>query len=379
VESATARVYIQSPKWFIRPQNTDWRYTRFTIPRIHEFAPECSFYAANSNSTLFHANRRYLRLLACRKLNLDIRLDHGSVLDRREFAHSGCDFVFCHDDFPRNAESIPVVWQNSILDPAMVKARGASEDALAAEYARKRIGFEKARLVQVSTRAEEVRLGTWFPEIAEKFVAIPFFLPDVQSISSENLEEKVNRSGILRCLFVGHEAKRKGLARVYDAISGLPQHIQNRVHLTVVSSQTDGRIPTPAFPNLKVCDALPHDQVQELIRQSDVLLMPSLFESYGLVYLEAMAQGTIPIVPDWEVQRELVDYGNAGIIFKSDSFEISQALQSLYNDIDLRRRLAFKAKERFEEHFAPAVVAKKFRSMFQRIIQTSSPSKAHCT
>jgi glycosyltransferase involved in cell wall biosynthesis len=369
VENTTTRIYIQTPKWFIRPRNTDWRYTRFIIPRIHEFAPECSFYAANSNSTLFHANHRYLRLLADRKLHLDIRSDHGSVLDRREFAHSRCDLVFCHDDFPRNAESIPVVWQNSILDPAMVKARGASEDALAEEYARKRIGFEKACLVQVSTRAEAVRLSTWFPEIADKFVAIPFFLPNAQSISSENLEDKVARAGMLHCLFVGHEAKRKGLARVYDAISGLPHHIQNKVHLTVVSSQTDGQIPAPSLPNLKVSDALPHDQVQKLIRESDVLLMPSIFESYGLVYLEAMAQGTIPVVPDWEVQRELVDYGKAGIIFKSDPVEISQALQSLYNDIDLRRRLAFSAKERFEEHFAPFVVAKKFSSMFQRAIR----------
>ena len=370
MENTAVRVYVQSPKWFIRPRNTDWRYTRFMIPRIHEFAPECSFYAANSNSTLFHANRRYLRLLAGRKLHLNIRPDHNSVLDRREFARSHCDLVFCHDDFPSNAESIPVVWQNSILDPAMVKARGASENALAAEYARKRIGFEKARFVQVSTQAEAVRLSAWFPQIADKFVAIPFFLPDVQPISSESLEEKVKRTGVLRCLFVGHEAKRKGLARVYDAFSGLPHDIQNRVHLTVVSSQTDGRIPAPALPNLKVSDALPHEQVQRLIRESDVLLMPSLFESYGLVYLEAMAQGTIPVVPDWEVQRELVDYGKAGIIFKSDPVEISQALQSLYNDIDLRRHLAFNARERFEQHFAPSVVAKKLSSMFQQAVQT---------
>ena len=370
MESTTTRIYVQTPKWFIRPHNTDWRYTRFTIPRIHEFAQECLFYAANSNSILFDAHRRYLMQLVGRKFRLGIGPGHSSVLDRREFGYSGCNLVFCHDEFPRNAESIPVVWQNSILDPAMVKARGISEDALAAEYARKRIGFEKACLVQVSTRAEEVRLGTWFPEIADRFVAIPFFLPDAQSISSEKLEEKVKRTGILRCLFVGHEAKRKGLARVYDAVSGLPSNIKNRVHLTVVSSQTDGRIPPPPLPNLKLSDALPHDQVQRLIRESDVLLMPSFFESYGLVYLEAMAQGTIPVVPDWEVQRELVDYGKAGIIFKSDPVEISQALQNLYNDIDLRRRLAFGAKERFEQHFAPSVVAQKFSSMFRRAVQT---------
>ena len=74
-------------------------------------------------------------------------------------------------------------------------------------------------------------------------------------------------------------------------------------------------------------------------------------------------------MPNWG-QRELVVYSKAVIIFKSDPAELSQALQSLYNDIDLRKRLAFNAKERFEQYFAPSVVAKKLSSMFQRLIQT---------
>ncbi|HVJ07683.1 MAG TPA: glycosyltransferase family 4 protein [Acidisarcina sp.] len=371
------KVYIQTPKWFLRPRNTDWRYTRFSIPRIHEFEPDCTFYPAQSNATTFHVNARYARHVLYRKLRLPFAEDPHSVLDQKEFARSGSHVVFCHDDFPRNASGIPVVWQNSILDPAMTLARGVSQNELDIEYEVKKGGFHEAAAVQVSTEAERERLGQWFPEIADKFVAVPFFLPNVKTIDPSRMQEKIERSGPLRCLFVGHEAQRKGLGRVYAAMEGLPLSIQKQIHLTVISAQTDGTIAAPSLPNLHVAGAVTHAQVLELMRDSDVFLMPSYFESYGLVYLEAMAQGTIPVVPDWEVQREIVDYGRAGIVTSGDAADLAASLEHLCDDATLRTRLAASALQRFEQHLAPAVVAKKYSSLFHRTaLQRGNPESS---
>lgn len=102
------------------------------------------------------------------------------------------------------------------------------------------------------------------------------------------------------------------------------------------------------------------------MRESDVLVMPSLFESFGLVFLEAMAQGTIPIAPDWEVQREIVDYGRAGIITSGNAEEIALKLEQLFDDADLRIRLATSAKLRFLRRFSAPIVADKYASVFKR-------------
>ena len=362
----TTRVYIQSPKWFIRPRNTDWRYVRHMIPRISEYVQDCWFYLANSSYATIQANLHYARLSLCHRLKISSGKDGGSYLDRKDLIQSGCEVVFCHEAFPKNADSVPVIWQNSILDPQMALAYGASEQSLAREREAKARGFEKAVAVQVSTEAERARLGQSFPQFADKFVAIPFFLPDVMGISRDGLDEKIERGGPLRCLFVGHEAQRKGLARVYSAIERLPPGLQRQIRLTVISRQSDGRISAPPLPNLKVIDEAPHDQVLQFMRDSDVLLVPSLFESYGLAFIEAMAQGTIPVVPDWEVQREIVDYGKAGMITSGDPAHLSSILECLCIDGDLRRSLAICARQRFEKNFAPSIVAAQYALMFSQ-------------
>ncbi|HET7104889.1 MAG TPA: glycosyltransferase family 4 protein [Terracidiphilus sp.] len=360
------KVYIQTPSWFIRPRNTDWRYTRFNIPRLSNFIPECEFHLSRSRAVALDANARYLKGILRHRLHIPFKPDAASHLDRQEFLCSGCDLVYCHDSFPGNADSIPIVWQNSILDPEMKRARGDSEEDIGRESATKKLCFAMAARVQVSTEAECVRLSRWFPELADKFVAVPFFLPDVRPIAEDDASKKFAPKDGLRCLFVGHEARRKGLARVYAAFSCLPPRIQRRLHLTVVSAQTDGKIEAPSLPNLRVCGALPSPRVQDLLRESDVLLMPSFFESYGIIFLEAMSQAAIPVVPDWEVQREIVDYGAAGIVTSGDPLEIARKLEELLDDGNLRIALATNARKRFETSYAPEVVAEKFRSLFHR-------------
>lgn len=362
-------IYIQSQPWFIRPRNTDWRYTRFSVPRIAEFEPSCRFHAARSQLVALDCNWRYARHVLARRLHLPQAPNRGSLLDRSEFARSGCQVVFCHDDFPRNADGIPVVWQNSILDPEMESARGATPDQLAAQRAEKEIGFRKARFVQVSTEAERVRLSAWIPQLADRFVAIPFFMPNVHSLDEAALQAKLAGTGPLRCVFVGHEARRKGLARVYDAFAALPSSLRQRIHLTVVSRQSDGHIATPALPNLTVHTMLPFPETQQLIRQCNVLVMPSHYESFGLVYVEAMAQGTIPIAPNWEVQREIVDQGRAGILTSGDPHDLVRWLQHLSEDHDYRMQLAQRAWQRFHSHFTPQIVARKYCNLFHSAAQ----------
>lgn len=361
------RVYILAPRWFLRPGNTDWAYTRLTLPRITEFAPDCEMYPSRSLVTALRVNLRYASRFAQRRLRTEWKCEPDLRLDREEFNRSRCDLVFCHDEYPSNAQSLPVVWQNSILDPRMGFANGRSAEEMKIEFTKKESGFKAAAAVLVSTAAERDRLRQWFPKMAEKFVAIPFFLPDVHPIAAAEWEQKASLRLPLRCLFVGHEARRKGLQRVYDALLHLPAAVRGQIHLTVVSRHRDGTVRAPNVPNLRIESSVSNREVLQLMRSSHVLLMPSHFESYGLVFLEAMAYGTIPVVPDWEAQREIVANGAAGIITTGDPKEIAFALERLCEDEVFRRVLSWNALRRFEQCFEPSLVGRKLHSLFRRV------------
>jgi len=342
------------------------------IPRISEFIPDCRFYPAQSGIETLRSNWRVARSVLYRNLKISQRQNYESILDRKEFFRSGCDAVFCHDGFPKNAQSIPVIWQNSILDPEMSIAYGRTKGQIAIECEMKREGFVESAAVQVSTEAERVRLGGLFPDIADKFVAIPFFLPGVIPIEPMALEEKNSRDGQLRFLFVGHEARRKGLTRVYAAMERLPDSIRKRIHLTVVSRFSDGAIRVPPFPNIQIVGEASHGRVMHLMRESDVFLMPSYFESYGFVFLEAMAQGTVPVVPNWEVQREIVDHGKAGVITSGDADDLAHSFERLCDERDWRAQLSANANRRYLEHYTPSVVAAKYGLLFRQFSRFNS-------
>jgi glycosyltransferase involved in cell wall biosynthesis len=258
------------------------------------------------------------------------------------------------------------VWQNAVLDPAMLSAGSMTDQQFDRLVALKRTGFEQSAVVQLATEAERARHARDFPDLADRFHAVPFFVPDAAAIPLDVLERKLDCSETLKCLFVGHEARRKGLDRVFQALLRLGAEARKRVQLTVVSKLTDGHIAIQPPPGVRMLPTMPHWQVMQLMRDSDVFVMPSRFESYGLVFLEAMSQGTIPVVPDWEVQRELVDQGAAGVVTSGSAEHLASVLSQLMGDRDLRRRLSLAAHSRFVKEFEPRVVAQRFASCMSR-------------
>ncbi len=89
------------------------------------------------------------------------------------------------------------------------------------------------------------------------------------------------------------------------------------------------------------------DMLHSLYRISDVCIVPSIYEPFGLVALEAMASGCLTIVADTGGLREVVP-GDAsvGLRFRSrDSDSLAAMLEHVLADDDARRRLVAAARE----------------------------------
>lgn len=135
--------------------------------------------------------------------------------------------------------------------------------------------------------------------------------------------ETVSAARPLKLLFVGGLSQRKGVADLFTAV----ESFGSRVQLTVVGSKVvQDCVPlNEALKRHRHIPSMPHQQVLDLMRSHDVLIFPSMFEGFGLVITEAMAQGTPVITTDRTAGPDIITHGEDGWLFEAGSVERLQA------------------------------------------------------
>jgi glycosyltransferase involved in cell wall biosynthesis len=363
----STRVYLDVAPWDFRARNTDWRYVRHLLPRLIKWQPELDLVLQSSPWITLLSNYKAVRMAVGRRAGFPLALQERETdqLNAQELHRSGCNVVFSHRGYPTNAGDVPVIWQSSVLDPVMTRSyQGGDTPAQLAENELRHQLFHQAAVVQVSTVAEAVRLDKTYPELAGKFTPVPFFLPDLQAVPIDLLERHHSPEKI-HLLFVGNEAWRKGLDLLIAAFQQLPNSARRHAHLTIISNFDDRKFAIPTDETITVLHGVPHSAVLAQMRRAHVLINVARFESYGFIFPEAMSQGVACIGPDWEVQRELLDEGRAGTNVACDVTALSAALLQLIEDDTRRYALASAALARFQQRYAPAIVARQYTEMFR--------------
>jgi glycosyltransferase involved in cell wall biosynthesis len=99
----------------------------------------------------------------------------------------------------------------------------------------------------------------------------------------------------IRILSVCQLTQRKGLHWAFEAMKRLSPQEQARYSWTVVANYVDPNVAALIPGNVTLLRSLSNQELSQHFRRSDVFLLPSLIEGFGLVYVESLSQGT-PIV-----------------------------------------------------------------------------------
>ena len=161
-----------------------------------------------------------------------------------------------------------------------------------------------------------------------------------------------------------HLSNFRPVKRVVDCIKILAE-VRKTVpaHLLMVGDGPDRGAAEHLARTLKVADHVSflgkQNHVERLIPLAHVLLMPSELESFGLVALEAMACGVVPVATRVGGVPELIDHGVYGFLEEVGDIEVQAArVAALLADDDLHYRMAkagrWNAGERFcTDHIIP--------------------------
>jgi len=209
-------------------------------------------------------------------------------------------------------------------------------------------------------------------------------------ISAGRIAERCRRPGPLRILFTGNVIPRKGLHTLILALSRLPRGgwtvtVAGSLSADVRYTRRIGRLIAGA--GLEACvnllDVVPQEQLFGLLESHHCLAVPSSYEGFGIVYLEAMRYGAPVIASTAGAVPEVVGHGREGfLVSPGDVDALADAIGRLIQDRSLLLTMSLAAWKRSLDHPTWAESAARVREFLQEAIRlkdaaTKERGKAH--
>ncbi len=245
--------------------------------------------------------------------------------------------------------------------------------------------LRRANRIVVATLAELTQLRFLYKADASKLVVIPPGV-DVSHFYPIPADEARTYIGLKpddrMILFVGRIEPLKGVDTLLEAMSCLQLKEKKRVHLAIIGGEPDADPETMTAEMtrlMNLCEVLGLDQSVVFLGKRDqdklpyyysaaeVVVMPSQYESFGMVALEAMACGTPVIASEVGGLAYLVRDGETGFTIPAEEPEtLCDKLSWLLNEDVLRRKMGAQAAA-YARDYAWEKIAKQIVDVYEGV------------
>ncbi|MGA8710094.1 MAG: glycosyltransferase family 4 protein [Thermoplasmata archaeon] len=205
---------------------------------------------------------------------------------------------------------------------------------------------------------------------ADRIRVIP---PGIDFAEFETLTNRTTEADGPVILFVGRlEASRKGLEPLVRAMAELPRNLRARLRL--VGEDWGGLGPALSLArSLGVADridargAVPRAELLREYASADLFVLPSLFDSFPVVVLEAMAAGVPVVATRVGGVPELLEEGECGLLVPpGNPGALAEALAIGLSESALRERFAREGRRRASQ-FDWSRIAAQFVNLFEEV------------
>lgn len=224
-------------------------------------------------------------------------------------------------------------------------------------------GLENADLILASTSAIRNDMNNAYGNIPalNKAAIQPFGINpgnhDLITVKNDNK---------LTLLYVGRFEKRKGIE---DLLSCIPHILENNPQVyfrlvgnnTIIDTETgktywenfaEQHQEKPWFSRIHLCGIVSDDDLEKEYAQTDLFIAPSRYESFGLIFLEAMKYGKACIGCMSGGIPEVVIHNETGLLPPScNPSELQKSIQYLIDNPNIRNAMGQKGLQRFNDYF----------------------------
>lgn len=197
--------------------------------------------------------------------------------------------------------------------------------------------LKNAKAIACRSFVLQDKLLKLYPEFEEKTFVAPsgidkkaaMFLDAKQNekhSADTNFSRFTSHVSPIKVLTCAHFKKRKNIDKVIKACKGL-----ECFELTVIGDGKERKKFEKIDKNVIFTGRLPHDEVLAKMRNSDIFVLPSVGETFGMVYLEAMASGCITVCTKGDGIDGIIKDRENGFLTEPNSESIKETLLNIKN------------------------------------------------
>lgn len=196
-----------------------------------------------------------------------------------------------------------------------------------------------------------------------------YSLPNCIDVSIAKGFLRQENRGILRLLYLGRIEKNKGIDYILEALKVLDRHGVSFVFRMAgkenVEGEYLGRFKETLKDKFEYCGVVSGKSKDELLKDSDIFIMPSFYEGLPMALLECMSFGVVPVVTDVGSIGEYVKDGENGKIVKvKDCYTIVNVLTMLDEKRDILLKLSENARNTIFTKLKPEDYAEKLNGIY---------------
>ena len=250
--------------------------------------------------------------------------------------------------------------------------------------------IEQVDAIIASTESERMQLKDMYHVPDKKIVIIP---PGVDTTRFYPIDKSEAREAIgipeedRMVLFVGRIEPLKGIDTLIEAMAKLKMKCHRCPHYLVIIGGDADASPQETNSEMARLKTLSQELgIEDIIiflgkrdqaklpyyySAAEVVVMPSHYESFGMVALEAMACGTPVIASEVGGLRNLIIEGETGFfIARQDSSTLSDKMKMLLLDDTLRNHISQKAAE-YARSYDWANITEKMMGVYRKLTESS--------
>jgi glycosyltransferase involved in cell wall biosynthesis len=197
------------------------------------------------------------------------------------------------------------------------------------------------------------------------------YIPNGAAISPRRAPSQVMEWGLAPgkyVLFLGRFSPEKNCHLLIEAFERI--HTDMKLVLAGGASHTDEYVEelrSHESPRIRLLPWVSGANLEELLANAALFVLPSDLEGLSLALLDAMAAGVCVLTSDIPENREVVD--GAGFTFRrGDAADLERMLDVLVHDSELRRRAAERGQARVQSEYRWPEIARSIEATYYKVL-----------